>query len=131
MAASDMRLFVTFMSSRRLYFQENCVPPLDDSPMKTASIPPAPKNANWTPMPDPIRKEEVNIQLTWMADARTDLAIKRQANLMGFETPADYLTQVIATALASNDENIVITQDGRIVHKPRAQSSGSSACNHP
>jgi molybdenum cofactor biosynthesis enzyme len=90
--------------------------------MKTASVPPAAKNANWIPMPDPLQKEEVNIQITWKADARTELAIKRQANLMGFKTPADYLTQVIATALVSNDENIVITQDGRIVHKTRASS---------
>jgi hypothetical protein len=94
--------------------------------MKTAPIPPAAKNANWISMPDPLRKEEVNIQVTWKADARTELAIKRQANLMGFETPADYLTQIMATALASNDENIVITRDGRIVHKPRAESSASA-----
>jgi len=38
-------------------------------------------------MPDPIRKEEVNIQLAWTADARTELAIRRQANLMGFGNP--------------------------------------------
>jgi hypothetical protein len=55
--------------------------------MKIASVAPAPKNLNWTPMLDPIRKEEVNIQLTWTADARTELAIRRQANLMGFGNP--------------------------------------------
>jgi hypothetical protein len=49
------------------------------------SISPALENVNWTPMPDPIRKEEVNITFTWTADdARTELAIRRQANLMGF-----------------------------------------------
>jgi hypothetical protein len=31
--------------------------------MENARISPAPENINWTPMPDPIRKEEVNIQL--------------------------------------------------------------------
>ena len=56
--------------------------------MENARISPALKNVDWTPMPDPIRKEEVNIQLAWTADARTELAIMRQANLMGFETPA-------------------------------------------
>jgi hypothetical protein len=40
-------------------------------------------------MPDPIRKEKVNLQL-----ARAELAIRRRANLMGFETPAGYLTQM-------------------------------------
>ena len=68
-------------------------------------------------MPDPILEEEVNIQLSWTADCRTELAIRRQANLMGFETTADYITQTIARALASNDEEIVITRDGRLVHK--------------
>jgi hypothetical protein len=91
--------------------------------MKTALIPPVPKNVNWTPLPDPIRKEEVNIQLTWTADARTELAIRRQANLTGFETSADYLTQIIATTLASNDENTVITRDGRLVHRTDAYDS--------
>ena len=68
-------------------------------------------------MPDPIRAEEVNIQIIWVADARTELAIKRQATLMGFDTPADYRTQTIAKALATNDADIVISQEGRVVHK--------------
>ena len=71
-------------------------------------------------MPDPIRAGEVNIQLTWVADARTELAIKRQATLMGFDTPADYLTQTIAKVLATNDADIVISQEGRLVHKSHA-----------
>jgi hypothetical protein len=83
----------------------------------------APKNVNWTPMPDPIREEEVNIQLTWTADARTELAIRRQASLIGFENPVDYITQMIARSLASNDEQIVITRDGRLVHKSHANDS--------
>ena len=79
--------------------------------MEPASI------VKWTPMPDPIRAQEVNIQLTWVADARTELAIRRQATLMGFNTPADYLAQTIAKALATFDADIVISQDGRLVHK--------------
>ena len=79
--------------------------------MEPASI------VNWTPMPDPIRAQEVNIQLTWVADARTELAIRRQATLMGFNTPADYLAQTIAKMLATFDADIVISQDGRLVHK--------------
>ena len=74
-------------------------------------------------MPDPIRGEEVNIQLTWVADARTELAIKRQATLMGFDTPADYLAQTIAKALATNDADIVISEDGRLVHKSQVHDT--------
>ena len=74
-------------------------------------------------MPDPIREEEVKIQLSWTADSRTELAIKRQANLMGFETTSGYITQMIARALASNDEEIVITRDGRLVQKTHAYDS--------
>ena len=91
--------------------------------MKTARISPATNAGNWAPMPDPIRKEEVNIELTWTADDRTELAIRRQASLMGFATPSDYLTQTIATTLASNDKDIAITQDGRLVHKSHAHDS--------
>jgi hypothetical protein len=36
---------------------------------------------------------------------------------MGFETTAGYITQMIAHGLAINDEEIVITRDGRLVHK--------------
>jgi hypothetical protein len=85
--------------------------------MNTGAISPALKNVNWISMPDPIREEEVNIQLAWTADSRTELAIRRQANLMGFETAAGYITQMIARALARNDQEIVITRDGRLVHK--------------
>jgi hypothetical protein len=85
--------------------------------MKNGTISLAPKKVNWIPMSDPIREEEVNIQLTWTADSRTELAIRRQANLMGYETTAGYITQMIARALASNDEEIAITRDGRLVHK--------------
>jgi len=85
--------------------------------MNNGAISPASKKLNWIPMPDPIREEEVKIQLSWTADSRTELAIKRQANLMGFETTSGYITQMIARALASNDGEIVITRDGRLVHK--------------
>ena len=85
--------------------------------MNSLSQSSAPENVDWTPMPDPIRAEEVNIELTWVVDARTELAIKRQATLMGFDTPADYLTQTIAKALTTNDADIVISQDGRLVHE--------------
>ena len=91
--------------------------------MENARISLDTKKVNWTPMPDPIRKEEINIRLAWTADARTELAIRRQANLMGFETPAGYLTKMIATTLATNDENTVIARDGRLVHQSGAYDS--------
>jgi hypothetical protein len=90
--------------------------------MNDGRISPAQKKLKWVPMPDPIREEEVNIQLSWTADSRTELAIRRQANLMGFETTAGFLAQIIARALASNDEDIVITRDGRLVHKSPVQT---------
>ena len=59
--------------------------------MNNGAISPASKKLNWIPMPDPIREEEVKIQLSWTADSRKELAIKRQANLMGFETTSGYI----------------------------------------
>jgi hypothetical protein len=65
-------------------------------------------------MPDPIREEESQHSTQLDLRARTESAIRRQANLIGFDTPTDYLTQTIAATLVSNGENnIVITQDGR------------------
>ena len=75
-------------------------------------------------MPDPTLEEEVNIQLSWTADCRTELAIRRQANLMGFETTADYITQTIARALASNDEEMRPGQNGG----KRATGVSGNAC---
>ena len=39
---------------------------------------------NWKPFPNPIKQEEVSIDLsTWTTDKRTGKAIERQARLMG------------------------------------------------
>jgi hypothetical protein len=67
---------------------------------------------NWRPLPDPITEEEVNLQLTWTADERTRQAIERQAACMGFETPTDYLLQLIAAVLAGNEEDTYVSPDG-------------------
>jgi hypothetical protein len=55
--------------------------------------------------PDPIREEEVEIEFKWTADERTRQALERQAALMGFESRADYLHQLIAATLAGNDQS--------------------------
>jgi hypothetical protein len=44
--------------------------------MKTA---PPQRKVNWTALPDPLREQEVNIQLNWAADEPTRQAIERQA----------------------------------------------------
>jgi len=60
-----------------------------------------------------VTEEEVNIELTWTADARTKLATEHQTKLMGFECADDYLRQVIAATIAANEEDTIITRDGR------------------
>lgn len=80
--------------------------------MKTAA---KRKGVNWVPLRDPIREEEVTLELNWSADERTRQAIERQAKAMGFESPDAYLHQLIAATLAGNEENTVIAKDGRIV----------------
>jgi hypothetical protein len=73
---------------------------------------PAPKNPNWIPLPDPLPEEKVRIQITWTANARTELAIRRQAKLVGFDTPTDYLLQALAAIIAGNEEDTILTDDG-------------------
>jgi hypothetical protein len=52
--------------------------------------------------------------LNWTADERTRQAIERQAALMGFESPTDYLLQLIAAVLAGNEEDTYVSPDGRL-----------------
>lgn len=48
--------------------------------MKTAA---KRSKVNWIPLPDPIREEEVVLELTWSADQRTRATIERQADGRG------------------------------------------------
>jgi hypothetical protein len=79
--------------------------------MSTRKIPPV-TNSEW--FPNPIKKHEVKIELHWSADERTRHALERQTAVMGFETPADYLHQLIAATLAGNDQSTVVGPDGRL-----------------
>ena len=73
------------------------------------------KPVNWKDLPDPITEAEVKIQITWTADKRTTAALTRQAKLMRFATPTDYLHQGIAAILAGNEEDTFVLDDGSIV----------------
>jgi hypothetical protein len=92
--------------------------------MENALISPAPENVDWTPMPDPIRKEEVDIQLAWTVDARTELAIRRQANLMGFETLARLPQPRDHRGDASNETNTIIASKGSLAPGPLCACDG-------
>jgi hypothetical protein len=68
-------------------------------------------------LPDPIEESEVNLVLgDWIADTRTTAALERQAALMGFARPVDYLRQLIAATLASNEADTILATDGRILN---------------
>jgi hypothetical protein len=93
--------------------------------MQNARIFPATKKVNWTPIPDPVTKEEeVNIKLKWTADAHTHLAIERQTRLMGFQSADDYLHQTIAAAIAKNEADTSITSKGHLVSGSLCGSDG-------
>jgi hypothetical protein len=95
-------------------------PKNSESPqMNTSPVPPTHRQVNWVPMPDPVTEIEVNIDLKWTADPRTQLAIQRQTKLMGFESADDYLRQIIAKTIASNEADTIITSDGRLVSGPK------------
>ena len=53
---------------------------------------------------DPIKEEEVKIDISWTADQRTTEALERQAALMGFGSPKEYLEQAIAAVLSGNEQ---------------------------
>jgi 2-C-methyl-D-erythritol 4-phosphate cytidylyltransferase len=68
-------------------------------------------------LPDRLTENQVSIQLSWTADART-AAIERQARLAGFQTPQAYFHQAIAAVIAGNEEDTAITDDGTIIQMP-------------
>ena len=65
------------------------------------------------PVSDAIREDQVDIQFIWYANERTEQAI-RQARLMGFGSPFDYLHQAMAAVIASNESNTIKADDGRL-----------------
>jgi hypothetical protein len=75
------------------------------------------RKVNWIPLPDPITEDQVKIDLgNWTADAGTRRSIVRQAKLMNFKTPAEYLNQALAAVLAGNEADTFIGPDGELVN---------------
>jgi hypothetical protein len=68
-----------------------------------------------TPLPDPITEAEVSINLTWSADERTRQAIERQAKVLGFKTPDEYLKQGLAAMIGGHEEDTYVGPDGQLV----------------
>ena len=54
-------------------------------------------NPNRIPLPGPIQEDEVKLEFTWRADHRTRIALERQARLMWFENPTEYMFDIIAS----------------------------------
>jgi hypothetical protein len=48
------------------------------------------KSPRFIPLPDPISEEQVSIDLSWSADARTSQAIERQAETDGLPSKGDF-----------------------------------------
>jgi hypothetical protein len=90
--------------------------------MKPRAISPV---TNWQRFPDPIKKSEKKVELRWSADVRTRQALERQAAVMGFATPADYLHQLIAATLAGNDQSTVVGPEGELECAEFAYTSDS------
>jgi hypothetical protein len=74
-----------------------------------------PANLNWIHNPTALTLEEVKLDITWTADAKTTAALKRQANCNSFQSVKDYLEATIAVMLASDEEDTVLANDGRFV----------------
>ena len=73
------------------------------------------KKLNWRHLPDPITEDEVNIQISWTADARTTAALEREAQKIGYDSVNDYIRVAIADRLIMDEEDAVIADDGRIL----------------
>lgn len=65
-------------------------------------------------MENPLRENDVRLELSWKADRATELALQRQSSLMGFASPSDYLHQLIASSLASNEADTYVSHNGTL-----------------
>src|SRR6516165_3453670 len=74
-----------------------------------------PADYNWIYHPNPLAEEEVKLDITWNADAKTAAALERQARCYDFASVKDYLLQIIVTQLADDEEDTVLSNDGRFV----------------
>ena len=74
-----------------------------------------PASRNWIPHPNPLTEEEFKLDITWTADAKTTAALERQARCYKLPSVKDYILQIIAAQLAGDEEDTVLTGDGRFV----------------
>lgn len=94
--------------------------------MKTTA---AARTVNWTPLPDAIPEDEVDIHFIWYANERTEQAIRRQPRLMGFASAFDYLHQAMAAVIAGNESDTIKTLDGRILNGQDGYDRGGLSQN--
>jgi hypothetical protein len=87
------------------------------------------KKLNWRPLPDPITEQQVNIQISWTADIRTTAALERQAKKIGYDSANEYVWFVVVDNLVSDEEDSVLTDDGRIVARWETESKDGSSKN--
>jgi hypothetical protein len=73
-----------------------------------------PTDCNWIYHPNPLA-EEVKLDFTWTADAKTTAALERQARCNECASFKDYLFQMITERLGSAEEDTVLSNDGRFV----------------
>jgi hypothetical protein len=74
-----------------------------------------PANCNWIHNPTPLRKDEVKLDISWTADAKTTAALERQAQCNECSSVKEYLLKMITERLADDEEDTVLSNDGRFV----------------
>lgn len=75
----------------------------------------SPADCNWIQNPNPLTLTEVNLDITWTADAKTLQALERQARCNECTSIKDYLLKVIVERLAEDEQDTVLSNDGRFV----------------
>lgn len=74
-----------------------------------------PASSNWIPNPHPLTEAEIKLDITWTADAKTAAALERQAHCNEFASVKDYLLDLIVTQLLGDEQDTVLTNDGKFV----------------
>jgi hypothetical protein len=74
-----------------------------------------PEKYNWKRLPDPITEDQIDIQITWTANATTTTALERQARKIGCDSVHDYVWFAVVDHLVMDEQDSVLTDGGRIV----------------
>jgi hypothetical protein len=74
----------------------------------------SPASCNWIQNPNPLTEEEIKLDITWTADAKTTAALERQAACNECSSAKNYLLKIFVERLVDDEEDTVLSSGGSL-----------------